>query len=539
MTESRIPSQNGFGSSSQPPVLPVTVSLAAVSIAATAVFVCVDLLPQFGLDFATSYGLMALLEGVLFLQVVGAWAITKRRLSLDWVLLFALLYFFRLVFRGQSEMPSMWCLRVSQVHSPPLGFIWYAIGIVGLHPQVLSLLRERFNRPAPPAPTRRWVQIAVCGALLLTLFWALRSTNWSRDGVDWILRTQEPVWYLYMREPLTIGLYRALYLALQPVFRLSSLTVIALISVVSGVWSLFWFDRLFREAFRDGFSVFVGWLTIAASGGMLLLFLGHIEVYPVFVAGLAPCLYTARGYMAGERGIVGVGLCFSILFLLHLSAAWLLPGFLLLPFLRCERRAPWKDLAIFAGLFAVVQLSFWGLLLQTYYGGDVKEMAERMYVTFFVGLDRAMFLPATAILHPRHISDLLNEYFYLSPLAAFLLPFALLSLVRARQRASLFWLILFVGYFSYTICWNPDRGFPEDWDLFSPLVPLALFMPLHLLSIREDGRDVTQPTEGQLSFRWTSDRAGFVDVIYLAAAGTLPYVCAQVWYHHTVLFSRV
>lgn len=530
---------NGPGVSCQPQVLPVVVSLTAVSVAAVAVFVCVDILPQFGFDIATSYGVMAFLEGILFMQVVGAWALTRRSLSLDWILLFALLFFFRLVFRAQNEMTSMWCLRVSQVYSPRLGFLWYAIGIVGLHPSVMRWLRGRFNRRIPLTRVQSVILTAICGALLSALFWGLRSTNMSQDGADWVLRTREPVWYLYMREPLTIGLYRAVYLALQPVGSVASRTVIALISVVSGVWSLFWFDRLFREAFRDGFSVFVGWLTIAASGGTLLLFLGHIEVYPVFIAGLAPSLYTARGYMAGERSIAVVGLCFSVLFLLHLSAAWLLPGFLLLPFLRCERRNPWKDLAIFVGLFAVVQLSFWGLLLQTCYGGNLRWMSARMHETFFVGLDRAMFLPATAILHPRHISDLLNEYFYLSPTVAFLLPFALLLLVRERQRASLFWLLLFAGYFSYTICWNPDRGFPEDWDLFSPLVPLALLVPLQLLSNRERGCEEIQPTKGQLSFRWMSDREGFRDVIYLTAVGALPYVCTQVWYHHTVLFSRV
>ena len=30
--------------------------------------------------------------------------------------------------------------------------------------------------------------------------------------MDWILRTSRPVWHLYLREPLTIGLYRAVYL---------------------------------------------------------------------------------------------------------------------------------------------------------------------------------------------------------------------------------------------------------------------------------------------------------------------------------------
>jgi len=133
-----------------------------------------------------------------------------------------------------------------------------------------------------------------------------------------------------------------------------------------------------------------------------------------------------------------------------------------------------------------------------------------------------MFLPSFLWFSLFHFQDLLNEYLYLMPGGLLLLPIAIYAAIKKFNAQILFWGCLLLGYFVYTFCWNPDRGYPEDWDLFSPLAAIALPFFLHIF-LSNNGEE-TEETER------------LKETMYLVCMGFLPFTLAQIWFHHTQRF---
>lgn len=452
------------------------------------------------------------LEGILFFLLYLAWEEDSTVKSLPLRYLFIALFLFRFLYRLYTPGDVMWAFQGSGVRSLSLSFCWYAIGVALLHPSAFRLFQTPvksvfFSRPAK-------MTTAFLGAILLGwLFWTFKSAYITRDGFDWIKRATEPVWHLYLREPLTIGLHRIIFIFGWKYFEMTSYTGIALLSVISGVWSIFWLAFLIRDSIETSLSRRIAWLLPLSSGGFCILLFGHIEVYPVFMAGLLPTFFFAQRYLKEQSAIWPVSLCFSITFVLHLSTGWLIPAFLSLPFILNKN---WKqDLSAFWGIFVILQAAFWSFLLFGSYDGSIVKLLSRLHDDFNVGPDKAMFIPWYAVWDFRHILDMLNDYLYISASGLLLLPFSIHLFYKHFSRQYLFWGLLLSGFFFYSIFWNPDRMFPEDWDLFSLLgLLLSLFNMQILLSSDRDCKPI----------------------IYIAAIGILPFVLIQIWFHHVISF---
>ncbi|RJP24625.1 MAG: hypothetical protein C4527_18430 [Candidatus Omnitrophota bacterium] len=504
----------------------------ALCFSAGIAFLFVEILPLRRESIPHFNAVVTVLEAILALQLILAWTRRHDRFSIPIIYLFSFLYCFRILYSQAQQTSAFWGLRAAEAHNPFLGFLWYGIGIVLLHPTAFSFFHHGCQQITAWEKWKKTLGLAGWLLALAVCFYFFFSQHITRDGADWILRTTKPVWHLYMREPLTIGLYRWIFLAANHITYVSSYQVISFLSIISGIWSLFWLHRLFQCMTPDFFSRFVGWLLTLASGGMMSLFFGHVEVYPIFLTGLVPALFYAVEYQHGNRSIMPAAVLFSIAFLLHLSAGWLLPAFFLLPFLNDRSDHRLRDFCIFGGTFTVVQILWWGGLLVFFYDSDWFRMLARLRETFFVGPDRAMFLPYWAWLDSFHLWGLFNEYLYLTVPGCMLTPIVLRAFLINRNRESLFWFLLFAGYFLYTFFWNPDRGFPEDWDLFSPLVPLLLLFQFHVLLLanvrRRNGSTIPE----------TADRHHSTSLayLYIAAFSALPFVFAQIWYHHSVPF---
>ncbi len=493
-------------------------------------WVIADLTPLVLSGFVLPYSILALVEGILLLQLLLAWNASENRLSIGMLVLFVLLFVLRIGYRTVDSTSLLWGLRMAAVHNPFLGFIVYTIGIAALHPDAYAGVQRIALEVAAWSKQKRIIYFTGWLLILGFLFWALRSKNISRDGQDWILRTIHPVWHLYMREPLTIGLYRLVFCIARPLTYCTSYHVIAGLSMVSGVWGLFWYDRFLKDKCGDTHERILGWLLLLSTGGLLVLFFGHMEVYPILIGGLFPTFYFANRYLTGQVGIVPVALFFSIAFLLHLSAGWLLPAFLLLPFFKRKRTSTAWDCFLFLALYGSVQILFWTFLFTIYYGADPARFFARLHETFFVGPDRAMFLPVSVWFHPWRLWDLCNEYLYLSIPSILLTPIAMCAWFRRRRREDGFWILAFAGYFVYSAVWNPDRGFPEDWDLFSPLTLLSLYLLIHMLIGADRSPNQSNDSEPSIHNRTCL-------YVYLVSMGTFPFALAQIWYHHiTPLF---
>ena len=406
----------------------------------------------------------------------------------------------------------MWAFQVNGIKSMPLSFLWYAIGIVSLHPAVFRLFQTPI-RTLHVSRTQRILLSCLSAFILGWIFWEYRSVNITRDGFDWIKRATEPVWHLYLREPLTIGLHRLIFVTAWKFFEMTSVTGIALLAIVSGVWSIFWMNAFIRENFESVLSRRLAWLLLLSSGGFSILLFGHIDIYPVFTAGLIPALFYAQRYYKNQTGLWQAALFFSIAFLLHLSGGWLIPAFFFLPFIVNKN---WlRDSIIFWSVFLLVQFLFWSFLLFGFYDGSLLNLLARLYEEFNVGPDKSMFIPWWAVLAPRHLLDTFNDYLYITAPGVLLLPFTIRLVYQHYSRQLVFWGLLVLGYFLFTFLWNPDRLFPEDWDLFSAFAFLvSLFNMQILLSSSSDCKPH----------------------VYIATMGTISFVMIQIWFHHITPF---
>ncbi|MBI1389221.1 MAG: hypothetical protein GC154_12310 [bacterium] len=398
---------------------------------------------------------------------------------------------------------------------PPLWFGCLAL----MHPAYARPFVQRISRAGERIRLSPRALTPIAAAALIALFWTLRSHHITRDGVDWIQRTAQPVWHLYLREPLTIGLYRWTWLAVKRIAPVTPYDVIAALSVAAGAWAclMYWFTL--RRMALSPRACAAGVMLAATTGGWMILNFGHIEVYPVLVAGLMTAFYFAARYLRDGRGALAVGAALSVVFLLHLSTGWLLPAFIALPFI-ARGREGCRDALVLAGVFAAIQLAFWGALIVFAYGADLSRFLARLYETFHVGPDRAMFASRLILLHPWRLMDLANEYVYLMTPALILLPLTIRRAMRRPRRQHLFWALCFVMYGAYSFFWNADRGFPEDWDLFSPLAMISVLFTVNLLLSDDD----------------LSEDRGVLIAAYLTAMASAPLAIAQIAYHHFVSF---
>ncbi|MBD3266498.1 hypothetical protein GF373_07490 [bacterium] len=465
------------------------------------------------------------LECFLFLQLIFAWYYAASGGKGFQIYVLVALLLFRLGFRLYEPGAGMWVYQAAGVMDWELAFLWYALGVCMIHPSGYRLVFERLRIPPP---SNRFTQVAIGAGMLVFcawLFWVYRSAYITRDGFDWIQRAVEPVWHLYMREPLTIGLHRAAFLLGWHGFGVTSASMIAILSIAAGLWSLVWFYRFTTHKLYNFQAQGLAWLLLIASGGFSILLFGHIEVYPLLVAGLVPVFYYASRYLEEKNGIVIVAIAYAIAFLLHLSAAWLLPAMLVLPWIK--QKPAWKEIGKFAAVFGGVQLVFWGWLLIAYYHADLPAMLARLHETFFVGPDQAMFLPYFAVVHPAHFADLLNDLLYITAPGMILLPFTLWYVRWHAKRDDLFWGLAAGGYFLYILLWNPDRGFPEDWDLFSPF---ALILTMFHINVLLGNRGAEEPSAEENPKR--SGLPAHGALLYTAAMGVLPYILIQIRFHH-------
>lgn len=467
-------------------------------------------------------GLRTGLEALITLQLILAWQAKWGRLPWTHGYLLGVLLFIRLIFLFFPGGYGFWGFRAGSVMNPWLGILVYGPGAAGLHPAVFQGFLEAGGFVEHRSSLLKIFLLGVWLALLALAFWFIPSTHITRDGFDWIQRTTQPVWHLYVREPLTIGLYRLVFLFAWPRWEMTSFQVIAMLSVLAGVWWALWYALFLREKVKDAAGQGLAWLLAVSSGGMAVLFFGHIEVYPIFLAGMMPVFFFAQRYLNGRGGILPVAAGFSLAFLLHLSAGWLLPAFLILPFCREKTEKPFGEAAQFWGVFAAVMFLFWGGLAFYCYDGGVLQLLARVYEDFNTGPDRAMFLPSWLWFDRARLIDLLNSYVYLSVPVLVLLPITLAALPAGFKRETLFWLAAAGGYFLYSFFFNPDRRFPEDWDLFSGLVLFTILLQIQVLTA--PGGDKGEALEQRRS------------LVYLASMGALGYAAAQVWYHHTIPF---
>lgn len=460
-------------------------------------------------------------ESLVFLQLIYAWYLQWNRLRYPVLYVLCALFFFRMIYFLPDASASPWYIRSNSTLTPALVIVFYLIGIVGLHPSVMSFLRYQSMMVHSYSKMVRVIILSICFIGFTECFWLFQSVHITRDGFDWIERTTQPVWHLYMREPLTIALYRLVYLFGNQWTTLSSHDAIALCTILTGVGGLFFYHQFLRCFTHDCFNVLLGWMLLFSFGGLTVLFFGHIEVYPIFCAFLFLTFYCMQKYLNHEWSIYPAAVAFSLAFVSHVSCGWLLPALFSLSFVK-KNNHQWKDGLKFGLIFFLLQSMFWGTLIFWKYDSSISIFLARLHQTFNVGLDRAMFIPPEFWFSAIHLQDWFSVYLYIMPGGVMLLPIVIYLWSKNQTRITWLWFGVFAGYFVYTFCWNADRGYPEDWDLFSPITAVSIPFILKVFFHQyEKELDHSNP---------------FIVCLYLASVGFIPFTLAQIWFHHTQRF---
>lgn len=421
-----------------------------------------------------------------------------------------------MVFIFGAGFPMLWMARfVLLENTPP----WEAMGrvsLVALYPLLVHpLTAEKIQQLAGAASVRfrPWVVLVAFLLVFPPLCWFLRSVNISRDGYQCIEFVSQDQWHQQLREPLTLLLHRVVGTALTSWPGLSEQEALGILSCVLGIPVLLLLARTVRIWSEDTRSQsHIPFLMALASGGFILLWFGHIEVYPVLVAGICLLIFLVARYLTEGGSLLWLSLVYGLLFPFHLSVAWFLPAMVYLFGLAWKREGPAK-VAGAVGIIVLVQILIWGSICVIYHT-SIQDFAARFWSEMNVGPDKAMFHGWAELFSIRHAADIAQGFIYLSlPVT---LGFVLLALRRPKTPWSpleIFLGLAALGYAVYAVTWRADRGYPEDWDLFSALVPL------------------TSLVVGMRLVRWQSDTKRRNSLIYLVIISSIPLLAYQFFLH--------
>ncbi|MEE9270146.1 MAG: tetratricopeptide repeat protein [Candidatus Krumholzibacteria bacterium] len=365
-------------------------------------------------------------------------------------------------------------------------FLHPAVAVVGWVLLVLAavvLVRPARAVEAPGAEANvlaRHPLVSAVGLALLCVgvFWVLRSQQlFLGDALPLkidLARGKD----FHPRQPLTMWLQQALYSRLGFLFRSEGVgnedvaqRTVALGSVISGFFFVLVaaaLGRLFVRKTSHGPAV--SWLVtlVLLSQGFVQLFFGYVENYTFYALAITVYLWLSLRFMEGLSPLLMPGVVLILALTLHLSAAVLLPSFLVLStwalVVRRTRRAALRDLVVCAVVLSAVHLVFLGLreynLLSTLFDVSGRALGGRG-----VGIPNYMF-------SSMHFRDFFNEQFLIGPLGLLaFLPAALIA-IRRTDRGSLptvFFLTTGLTYFAASwMAGDSNLGYARNWDLLAP-----------------------------------------------------------------------
>jgi hypothetical protein len=315
---------------------------------------------------------------------------------------------------------------------------------------------------------------ALCGIL----FWLFRTqhsflgdaSSLEMDlarGQDW-----------HPRQPLTMWLQQALYRYVGPFMEKDGMAgedlarrVVAVGSVVAGFLFALVAVALGRLFVRNTkHRPAITWLValILLSQGYVLLFFGYVENYTFYALALGVYIYVALRFVEGTLPLLLPGLVVILALALHLSAAVLVPSFLVLAVWALARRekrmASLIDLAISAAVFLAIQIAglrFW----------DYSLLSSVFDVSGQALTQKGSLIP-DYMMSLRHLRDFFNEQFLIGPFALFaFLPAAVMALRMPGRGgiAALFLLTLGLTYFvASALAGDSNIGYARNWDLLAP-----------------------------------------------------------------------
>jgi tetratricopeptide (TPR) repeat protein len=352
----------------------------------------------------------------------------------------------------------------------PSGFtVAYAIAgilcLLALFPPISRRMESLFESAGRAFfPDLGYLPWAAVGVILLPIFWFFRMpTNLLGDGYTVInnIAGGLPVVFKWSE----VGAVRAIYAVsrLVPVEGLArGEYAFALVSVVSGSLTIFFFFGIASELTKDRLMRLVFFCLLVFSGWSLLFF-GYAENYPILWPFVTGYIYFAIRYLQGKARLIVPLIFLAVALLLHLQTVFFLASAIVLLLGRGRGRhlynthkaAAW---IVIVGLAVIAIAAF----VWEYH----QSLPFRVhFLPVFTGRPAT---PNAAMFSPTHLLDMANELLLLVPL----LP--LLIILGWKGRRSLvdnpvgaFLLTFACGVLLLLLILDPRLGMGRDWDLFA------------------------------------------------------------------------
>lgn len=332
-------------------------------------------------------------------------------------------------------------------------------------------------------PLPGWAGHVLAAVLAGVVFWLFRERHTMLGDGSALIRNIPAGQDFHPDEPLTLWLHHAFFFAKGGFFARSGATLdeaahatIGLSSVLCGAlfvpiaWALAGEFRLSpeldsrapdRAARATQVLVFV---TLVAQG-YLQLYFGYVENYTFLALALAAYALASLRALDGRAPLLAPAACLVLALALHLSAAVVVPSFVVLAACRLlsprARMAALRDLVIAAGLYFAMHL----LLARLGNGYNWTAM--------LLALGRRTTDSSTSYgFHPFTFAQFMHQQLLIGPLGIFLLATCAAGalLMRAWRDCRIqFLAALAPGYIAASlIAGDSNLGVARNWDLLAP-----------------------------------------------------------------------
>jgi len=248
-----------------------------------------------------------------------------------------------------------------------------------------------------------------------------------------------------------------------------------IVSVISGAVTVYFMLLIAGELGEDKPRRLLGLAALAFSG-VLLLFFGYAETYPLLWIWLSGFFFFALKYINTGRGLYRAVLFFVLGLFIHLYLIVFIPALIALALSGKKGRRYYSKYRWAIWIAALVVLVAGGIIL----AGKIRSnlAVENIFLWPFSGkpVDESYF-----IFSPSHLLDMLNLSLLVSPVLIIFVYLAGRDWKNAMKKPHTPFLVLAaIGSFGFLLVIDPQLALARDWDLMSPsffaLTLLALLL---------------------------------------------------------------
>ncbi len=308
------------------------------------------------------------------------------------------------------------------------------------------------------------VRIIIISLIAGVIFYLLRVHVHSLgDGYQRVYEIEKGLIY-YHTEPLDFYIHAIFYRLLLLLDINSAELSYVITSILSGVVFV---NAIYLYKFPEQVNSMIATLTkilILASGGLQIYF-GYVESYSLYyMFSLLFLLYSLK-YLISGRGLIKASILISLAIASHITASFLLPGFIYLAYLNLKN----GELKSFREKYLaplIVGTVILALIIQEISRQFIKVAIETPYSGLLLPLFK---VNEYSLFSPQHLYDILNQILLIAPYSFLILALLIPAkrVIKYKGSFAIFLFILIISALLFMLLIDPKLGYARDWDLFS------------------------------------------------------------------------